>query len=113
MAISFVAKLKIRCASGRSFGRGIRAHWRVGAERRQICEGLFGLGGGVNDRGLVAAQDTEPMADVAGVAVVEDVGEPELRTAEAGANLGDELLEGVCSVAETLAECTGEPLCVP
>ena len=53
------------------------------------------------------------MADVAGVAVVKDVGEPELRATEAGANLRDELLEGVCGVAEAFAKCTGEPLCVP
>src|SRR3546814_14860147 len=96
IANSFVAVLEVMRPSGRAVScraaADIRARRRVGAEGHQICEGLLGFGRGVNDRGLVAAQDAEPMANIAGVAVMEDIGESELRAASARTELGDEFL---------------------
>ena len=76
----------------------------IAAEGEEIVESLFGLGCGVDDRGLVRAQDSEPVGDIARMIVVELIGQSELCADETAADLGDQLLECVCLVPKPLAE---------
>lgn len=77
---------------------------RLTAEGFKVGQCLLRLRGRMDDRGLVGAQDAEPMADIAGMAVMQLVGQPELSTAEPGTDFGDQLLESISLVAEALAE---------
>src|SRR3546814_14629034 len=97
MAHSLVAELERTSASGRAFGHGLRLSVGIRTSRpvgesHQICEGLLGIGRGVNDRGLVAAQDAELMADLAGAAVMAVFGEPRVRYTSAAAHLVSEFV---------------------
>src|SRR3546814_11164239 len=61
---------------------GCRLRLARRAEAFEIRESLFSLGGSVDDRGLVAAEDTEPMRHLARMTVMEDVGQTKVSTAE-------------------------------
>src|SRR3546814_20343839 len=102
IANSFVAVLEVMRPSGRAVScraaAAIRARRRVGADGHQIWEGLLGFGRGVNDRRLVAAQDAEPMAKIAGVAYMEGDGQPDMHHAEARPDLGARFPQRICSL---------------
>src|SRR3546814_14299796 len=61
---------------------GCRLRLARRAEAFEIRESLFSLGGSVDDRGLVAAEDTEPMRHIARMTVMEDVGQTKVSTAD-------------------------------
>src|SRR3546814_4169940 len=67
---------------------GCRLRLARRAEAFEIRESLFSLGGSVDDRGLVAAEDTEPMRHIARMTVMEDVGQTKVSTAEPRPDLG-------------------------
>lgn len=82
-------------------------------ERAEVGQSLFCLGGGVYDGALVAAQNPEPMPDIARMTVVKRIWEPEFGTEEAGAYLGDQFLERIGIIPEALAKGAGQPVGVP
>lgn len=83
---------------------GCRLRLARRAEAFEIRESLFSLGGSVDDRGLVAAEDTEPMRHIARMTVMEDVGQTKVSTAEPRPDLRDQFFERIGLVAEALAE---------
>lgn len=58
----------------------------------------------MDDRGFVAAQDAEPMPDIACMAIMQDIGQAQVRAAETGSDLGHKFLETIGLIAEALAE---------
>ncbi len=79
------------------------------AEGAQIVEGLLGLGGGREDRGVIGAQDEQPLGDVARVTVVERGRQAKLGADRRARAFGDEFFDAVSCVPESLAERTVKP----
>lgn len=84
----------------RHCGRGRRV--RIIAEGEHIVERLLGLGRGVNDRGLVSAENAKPMRHIAGMAVMQLIRQTEVRADQPAPDLGDEFLKTIGLVTEAL-----------
>ena len=78
------------------------------AKRQKVVEGLLSFRGGVNDCGLVRAQNAEPVGDVARMIVVQFVRQIQMRANQAASDLSHKLLETISFVAEPLAEGPGK-----
>jgi len=74
-----------------------------------MVECLIGLRGRGDDGRLVGLEDLQPVRDITGMAFVEVCRKAQF-IADPGTHLlGDQLLESVCLVAETLAKFAGKP----
>jgi len=69
--------LAARASAGPPSGRLLEIAGERRVELAQPSDRLLGLGGSMEDRGLVPAQDLHPVVDVGGVAVVKFVGQAE------------------------------------
>lgn len=79
----------------------VSARWRLQAV--QEVNGLRRMRCGREDRPLVVFEDLQPILDVAGVVLANLRRDPQIGTEKRGAQLCDQLLEGVPFVSEALA----------